>query len=227
MPTIWRMRLLVGLHDAAEADLRPQRLLGRDRPVLALDVVGRLARPDRQHLVDRLDEHLLPVLVEDAERLGIGAQHAGADPHDETALEQVVDHRRVGGDDGGMAVRQVDHRGAELDLLGDAEQRRDEHHAVGDVLDFVGEVLAAIALGVAEPIGEDERLAVLLQRLGIVPALRVDRHGEKAKVHHRPAAVFVGKVALCVLCCQRIGPAFMRSRAGKQRDRAFGGAVSR
>ena len=47
----------------------------------------------------------------------------------------------------------------------------------------VGQMLAAIAFAVAEPVGEDERLAVLLQRFGVVPALRMDRHGEKAELH--------------------------------------------
>jgi hypothetical protein len=177
------MRLLVGLDDRADTDLRPVGLHRRDVPELALDVVGRLARPDRENLVDRFDEHGLAVLVEQAQRLGVRAQDAGADAEDEAALEQVVDHRRVGGDDHRMAVREVRDRSADLDLLGDAEQGRDEHQAVRDVLDRVGEMLAAIAFGVAELVGQDEGLAVLLQRLRIVPSLRMDRHGEEAEFH--------------------------------------------
>ena len=66
-------------------------------------------------------------------------------------------------DDHRMAVRQIGDRGADLHLPGGVEQRRDEHHAVRDVLDRVGQVLAAIAFAVAKPVGQDERLAILLE----------------------------------------------------------------
>ena len=80
-------------------------------------------------------------------------------------------------------MREIDHRGAELDLRGRAEERRDEHHAVGDVLGLVGEVLAAIAFAVAEPVGEDERLTVLFQGFGVISCRRMDRHDEKTEFH--------------------------------------------
>ena len=44
-------------------------------------------------------------------------------------------------------------------------------------------VLADIAFGVAELVGQDERLAVLAQRLPPVLVERMDRHGEEAEVH--------------------------------------------
>ena len=166
----------------------------RDIPELALDVVRRLPCPDRQNLVDRFHKHRLPVGVEHAQRLGVGAQHAGADAKDEAAFEQVVEHRRIGGDHHRVAMRQVGNRGADLHLPGGVQQRRDEHHAVRDVLDGVGQMLPAIAFGVAKPVGQNERFAILLQSLPIGATLGVNRHGEKAKPHVR-----LRNVGVCAL----------------------------
>jgi hypothetical protein len=82
-----------------------------------------------------------------------------------------------------MVVRHVDRAGAELDAPGRLDQRADEHHAGGDVLGAVGVVLADIAFGVAELVGENESLAILAQRLPPVLVERMDRHGEEAEVH--------------------------------------------
>ena len=60
----------------------------------------------------------------------------------------------------------------ELDVLGLGDQRRQEHHAVGDVLGLVGQVLADEGVVEAELVGEDDGLAVLLQRLGPVAVQR-------------------------------------------------------
>ena len=45
------------------------------------------------------------------------------------------------------------------------------------------DVLADIAFGEAELVGEQERLAVLAQRLPPVLVQRMDRHGEEAELH--------------------------------------------
>src|SRR5712691_5532399 len=82
-----------------------------------------------------------------------------------------------------MGMRQVDHRGTDLHLRGDAQQRCDEHQAVGNVLGRVGEVLAAIAFGVSEPVGENEGFAILLERLDVASCRRMDRHREIAELH--------------------------------------------
>ena len=178
-----RMRLLIGLDDVADADLRPQRLHRRNGPVFSLQVDRRGPRPQRQDVLDRLREHGVAVDVEKAERLGIRAKHAGADPEDEAAFEQIVEHGRVRGHHDGMAVRQIDHRGPDFHLRGHAEQRGDEHHAVGNVLGRVGEVLAAVAFAVSEPVGENEGFAILLERFDIMPCRRMDRHREIAEFH--------------------------------------------
>src|SRR5262249_43101405 len=85
-----------------------------------------------------------------------------------------------------MAERQIGHRGAELDLRGEAGERRAERHAVRDILGDVGQMLAAIAFAVAKPVGEDKGLAILLQRLGIVSRRRMNRHDEETEVHAIP-----------------------------------------
>jgi len=58
----------------------------RDCP--AVDVVGRSA-PDLEDRVDRLDEHLVAILIQDAERLRIRCQRARADAEDERPPERV------------------------------------------------------------------------------------------------------------------------------------------
>src|SRR3954447_12598454 len=82
-----------------------------------------------------------------------------------------------------MGVRQIDDRGPDLDLRGHAEQRGDEHHAVGNVLGGIGEVLAAIALAVSEPVGENKGFAILLERLDVTSRRWMDRHREITKFH--------------------------------------------
>ena len=82
-----------------------------------------------------------------------------------------------------MHVRQVGGAGGELDGLGVVDQRRVEHHAVGDVLARVGQVLADEGVVEAELVGQDDRLAVLAQRLRPVPVHRMHRHGEVAQPH--------------------------------------------
>src|SRR5262249_27868928 len=59
----------------------------------------------------------------------------------------------------------------------------EEHHAVGYILGGVSQVLAAISLRVAEPVGENEGFAVLLEGLDIAARRRMDRHREKAELH--------------------------------------------
>ena len=44
-------------------------------------------------------------------------------------------------------------------------------------------MLADIAFGEAQPVGEQHELAVLLERLGELPAGRMDGHGEEAELH--------------------------------------------
>ena len=111
------MRPLQRLGDEALADLGHHGAARRDRPVFALDVVGRVAAPDREHLVDRLDEHGVAVGVEIAEQFRVGEQPARADAEDQPAIEHVIEHRDRGGNGRRMRVRHVDRAGTETDLL--------------------------------------------------------------------------------------------------------------
>ena len=118
-------------------------------------------------MVDRFREHVVAIGIEKSQRLGVGAKDASADAQDKPAFEQIVEHRRVRGHDHGMAVRKVDHGGPDLHLRGRAQQRGDKHHAVGNVLGRIGEVLAAITFAVSEPVGENEGFPILLECLDV------------------------------------------------------------
>src|SRR5262249_2270506 len=53
----------------------------------------------------------------------------------------------------------------------------------GNVLGRVGEVFAAIAFAVSEPVGENEGVPILLERLDVAPCRGMHRHREIAKFH--------------------------------------------
>ena len=180
-----RPRLLVGLAHVADAEMERARLGGRyfEAVVGQVDIVGRLALPDRQDHVDRLGEDLVAVLVEDAERFGVGGERARADPEDEAALRQVIEHGGLAGDQDRVLLRQVGGAGGELDLGGGRDQGRQERHAVGDILAAVGQVLAHEGAAEAQFVGQDDGLAVLLERLRPVPVQRMHRHGEITQSH--------------------------------------------
>ena len=182
-----RMRLLERLEDRALADLGDHRLGGRDLEVLALEVVRPVALPDLEHHVDRLEEDRVAVLLVVAEHLGVRHQPARADAHDEPPLEHVIEHRDLRRDVGRVRVRHVERAGAERDLRRGVRDAREEHHRGGDVLGEVGDVLADEGLLEAEAIGQQDRLAVLGQRLPGVATRRVQRHHEHAQLHRRQA----------------------------------------
>jgi len=177
------MGFLIGLDDVADADLGPQRLDGRNGPVFSLEIDRCRACPQREDMVDRFREHVVAVGIEKSERLGVGAKDASADAQDEPAFEQIVEHRRVRGHDHGMAVRKIDHGGPDFHLRDRAQQRGDKHHAVGNVLGRVGEVFAAIAFAVSEPVGENEGVPILLEGFDVAPCRGMHRHREIAEFH--------------------------------------------
>ena len=164
----------------AALDRRHAGLRGGDLEAVAgkIDVVRRVALPDREDHVDRFGEQLVAVLVEHAERLGVRRQRAGADAEDEAPLREMVEHRGVRGDQRRVRVRKIGGAGGELDRFGVADQRGEEDEAVGDVLGFFGQVLADERVVETQPVGEDDRLAVFLQRLRRRAVRRVQRHGE-------------------------------------------------
>ena len=160
--------------------------------MLALEVVGGVAGPDAEDEVDALGELLAPVGVEVAEHLPVGRQAAGADAEQEAAFEDVVEHRDLGRDRGRVAVRKVDRARAELDPLRDVGEARQEHGAVRDRLRDVRDVLADVGLREPEPVGQEDRVSVLLQRLHVVALRRVHRHGEVAELD-RHSSPFVAE----------------------------------
>jgi hypothetical protein len=82
-----------------------------------------------------------------------------------------------------MTEWQVRHRRAEFDPRRESGQRSNERQAIWNVFGEIGQMLAAIAFAVAELVGEDERVAVLAQRLGVASAQRMNGHDEEAELH--------------------------------------------
>src|SRR5207244_11538804 len=112
-------------------------------------------------------------------------ERSRADAEYEASLREVVEHRRLSGDHYRVRLREVGGPGRELDRLGLADQRREENEAVGDVLAAVGEVLADEGVVESEPVREDDRLAVLLQRLRRIAVRPMQRHRKVAQTHGR------------------------------------------
>ena len=79
-----------------------------------------------------------------------------------------------------------------LMLLRDVGEARQEHDRVRDRLGDVGDVLADVGLREAEPVGEDDRVPVLLERLHVVALRRVHRHREVAELD-RHSSPFVAE----------------------------------
>ena len=96
----FRPRLLKRLCHHTDAEFERGGAFDRylEAVVRKVDVVRRLALPDRQNDVDRLGKNLVAVFIEQVERFGVGGQRAGAYAEDEAALRQMVEHRRIGGD---------------------------------------------------------------------------------------------------------------------------------
>src|SRR5438045_914832 len=91
------------------------------------------------------------------------------------------------GDERRVTMGEVAGAGAELDRRRLGDQRGEEDEAAGDVLASVGQVLADEGVVEAEPVSEDYCCAILLQRLRRIALRRVQRHGEVAELHPRPA----------------------------------------
>ena len=150
------MRLLQGLEDDALPDRRIQRARGGDLPVLAAQDVGRFARPDRQHLIDRFARHRLAVLIQRAENFRIRAQPARADAQNEAPVAHVIDHRDLRRHRRRMAVRQVDGAGAEADLPRLVGKAGDEGQRGGDGLGQIRHVLADESFGKAQLVRQQD-----------------------------------------------------------------------
>jgi hypothetical protein len=63
------------------------------------------------------------------------------------------------------------------------DQSGDEDHAGGDVLRLIGGMLANVAFGESQLVGENECFTILAQRLPPVLVERMDRHCEETELH--------------------------------------------
>src|SRR5437588_4430295 len=111
------MRPLQRARDVSLANLLDQSFLGRDVPVFSLQIVGRLASPDIQDLIDSLKKHFVAIGVEIAKQFGVRQKSAGTDPKNETSVQHVIEHGDAGRESGWMSVRHIDRAGSQSNLF--------------------------------------------------------------------------------------------------------------
>jgi hypothetical protein len=116
------------------------------------------------------------------EHLEVAHQPARPDAHDEAPARELIEHGGVRGHQTGMHLRQVEHAGAEADLLGERDDGGEEDERRGDPLAPRGEVLADIGLAEAQAVGEDDRFLVLGEQRRVVLVGMVEGHGEHAEL---------------------------------------------
>jgi len=141
-----------------------------------------------EHLIDRFFEHGIAIRVEQFEAFRVGPRNPRTDPEQEAPLEHLIDHRDIGRDHGRVAERQVMDAGAQFDALRLPGEPGDEHQRIGHGLGEIEDMLAAIGFAISKLIREHKDVAILVQRLCIIPILRVNGLREKAKFHgsHSP-----------------------------------------
>ncbi len=112
------MRLLEAARQVADAECRHDLLGQLDRPVLALDVVGRFLGPE---LHDGVDGFHQPLIADGgigvAEYLMVARQPGGAEAEDEAPAAHMVELRRFRRNDDRMMVGQADDSRAEVQVL--------------------------------------------------------------------------------------------------------------
>ena len=191
------MRLLVGLAHAADADVGQHVFLDLEVPVLAVELVGRVRRPDAVDHVDGFDQHLHAVEIGDLEHLEIGRGRARPDAHEEAALRDMVELGGLPGHDRRMLIRQAEDAGAELDALGLWHQGSEEHERRLDGLGGKREMLAEPDLVEADRVGALDDLEVFLQQRVIAPPEILNRVHEHAELHGAPPwrrSLVVGRI---------------------------------
>jgi hypothetical protein len=134
-------------------------------------------------MIDGLDEHRRPVLIEVPEHLGVRLEAAGADAEHQSALQEIVEHGDLACHLGGVVVGQVDRASAEDDALRAIDEACQKDRGGRDVLRQVRRVLADEGLLEAQLIGSRDDLPVFLQGFRVIPRRRMDRHGEERIVH--------------------------------------------
>src|SRR5262249_35050633 len=162
-PNNFRARFLERLCQYADAKFKRGGPRETNLETIAgkIDIVGRIALPHRKDDVDRLSENLVAILIKNSDRLGIRRQRTRTYAHDKAPLREVVEHGGVDRNNHRMHLREVGGSSGELDGLGVVNERRLEHHAVGDVLARIGQMLADEGVVEAQLVREDDRLTIL------------------------------------------------------------------
>ena len=156
-------------------------------PELAVDLVGRILRPDPLHDADGFDD--LAVAHRDVgmvEQFEVRQQPARSDAEHEAAAAHVVELRHLGGDHARIVVGNADHAGAEAQIFRPRHQSGHEHHRRGDRFGGRRKMLAEPQFLEAEPVGQQRFLGVFFQGFGEGAVRRMHRHHEKAETHVSP-----------------------------------------
>ena len=164
--------------------MRNDRVFDLHRAKFAGQIVRRILRPDA--LDGRNGLHRLAAAyaaVGIAEQLEIGKKPARPDAKHEAAAAHVIELRDLGGDDGGIVVRQTDHAGAEFQVFGARHETRHEHQRRRNRLRGRGKMLAQPHLVETERVGVKRLLFVLGQRVGERARWRMHRHHEYSEAH--------------------------------------------
>src|SRR5262249_9535394 len=161
------------------------RVLEFHAPEFALEIVGRILRPDPLDHLDMLDQHapLGGAVGLHAKNLRIRREAAGADPENEPAAAHVIELRGFRRRPGRMMVGGVDDADAELELAGVRQEARHEHQGRRVRLGPRGEMFADPKFVVAERVEQDRLFGVFRQTGPHRPACRVQRHHEHPETH--------------------------------------------
>src|SRR3979490_1218574 len=111
------MRPLQRARDVSLANLLDQSFLGRDVPVFSLQIVGRLAGPDIQDLIDSLKKHFAAIGVEIAKQFRVRQKSAGTDPKNKPSVQHVIEHGDAGRESGWMGVLPIERAGSPANVF--------------------------------------------------------------------------------------------------------------
>ena len=180
-----RVRLLQGLVDEADTSLDVDVVHQADVPEFAVELIRRLARPQREDHFDRLGDHSGIVLWIDAVEFQVRGDAAGSEAKVETPLGEMVEKSHAAGDRGRVVLVQADGGGPHPDRLGLAQCPADEHLGAHDVLELHRVVFTDPEFREAQLLGQDDQLQVFIETLAQRLVGVVERHDEHAVVYGR------------------------------------------
>ena len=86
------MRLLERLKDCSLANLRDHGSCRANFKKITFEIVGCVTAPNLKHHINRFNKHIETIFPEVTENFSVRHQSARADTHDESTLQQMIDH---------------------------------------------------------------------------------------------------------------------------------------